>query len=182
MPINREPPITEDFPATGNSVYGCTKLMGELFVRQCEAPWIILRYAHLYGIEKRGHGLVGGFLERINRGMAPVLYGGQQSNDFTYIDDVAEANVRALEAPFDAWRQVYNIGTGEELTAQTAGEIVCDAFGYDGSMVTVGQRNVDAQRFVYDVSKADRLIGFKAKYDFRSGIARMAEIGALRVA
>ena len=118
MPIDESPPIRETFRASGNSLYGCTKYLGELLVRESDAPWMILRYAHLYGPEKRGHGLVGGFLDRIARGMAPVLYGGQQSNDFTYIADVARANLLALTASWDAWRQVYNIGTGEELTAE----------------------------------------------------------------
>ena len=92
MPINEEPPITEEFKACGNSVYGCTKFMGEEYIRKNCNPYIILRYAHLYGKEKRHHGLIGGFLARINRGLAPTLYGGKQSNDFTYIEDVARAN------------------------------------------------------------------------------------------
>src|SRR5262245_38791146 len=92
MPIHREPPITEDFPAVGNSVYGVTKNLADLMVQQARVPWIVLRYAHLYGLEKRLHGLVGGVLSRIERGLAPTLYGGQQSNDFTYIADVARAN------------------------------------------------------------------------------------------
>src|SRR5690606_14742979 len=96
MPITQTPPITEDFRACGNSVYACSKYLGELYVRASRVPWIILRYSHLYGKEKRHHGLIGGFLDRINFGMAPVLYGGKQSNDFMYIDDTARANMFAL--------------------------------------------------------------------------------------
>ena len=65
MPIQGEPPITEEFRAIGNSVYGCTKRLGEIYIQKFASPWIILRYAHLYGREKRMHGLIGGFLERI---------------------------------------------------------------------------------------------------------------------
>lgn len=173
MPIKSAPPITENFPACGNSVYGCTKYMGELHVRNSRAPWIILRYAHLYGAEKRMHGLIGGFLERINRGLAPTLYGGKQSNDFTYILDVAAANIAALTAPWDKWRQVYNIGTGEELTAEDAGRMVCDVFGYGGEIETKEQRTVDPDRFVFDCSKAHRMLGFKAQYRFRQGLEDM---------
>src|SRR3990167_8683947 len=54
MPINQTPPITEEFPAVGNSTYGCTKSMAEKYVEKC-SPHIILRYAHLYGPEKRYH-------------------------------------------------------------------------------------------------------------------------------
>lgn len=174
MPINEKPPITEKFAAKGNSVYGCTKYAGETYVRDMKlAPWIILRYAHLYGKEKRMHGLIGGFTDRIKRGLAPTLYGGKQSNDFTYIKDVARANVLALTAPWDKWNQIYNIGTGEELTAKRAGEIICKATGWKGKIEVKEQRTVDPDRFVYDVSKAEVMLGFKAVYDFEKGLKDM---------
>ena len=173
MPINRDPPITEEFPACGNSVYGCSKYVGECMVRDLASPWITLRYAHLYGKEKRQHGLIGGFLERIERGLAPTLYGGKQSNDFTYIRDVATANYLALSASWDKWNQAYNIGTGEELTARSAGESVCKIAGYKGKIETKDQRTVDPGRFVYDVSKAEKMLGFKAFYKFEDGLKDM---------
>ncbi len=173
MPIKGVPPITEDFPACGNSIYGCTKYIGELHVRDSTAPWIILRYAHLYGHEKRMHGLIGGFLDRINRGLAPTLYGGKQSNDFTYISDVAAANLAALNAPWDKWGQIYNIGTGEELTTADAGNIVCQVFGYSGAVDRVEQRTVAPDRFVFDCSKAEHMLGFKARFNFRQGLEDM---------
>lgn len=172
MPIKEKPPITEAFQACGNSVYGCTKYLGELYVKQ-STPHIILRYAHLYGFEKRMHGLIGGFLDRINRGAAPLLYGGRQSNDFTYIKDVAMANVLALEAPWDKWNQVYNVGTGEELSAEHAGRLVCEVWGYKGHIEIKEQRTVDPDRFVFDCSKAERMLGFKAEYDFKRGLEDM---------
>lgn len=175
MPIKREPPITEDFETCGNSVYGCTKALGELYV-QDHTPHIILRYAHLYGKEKRMHGLIGGFLDRINRGLAPVLYGGNQSNDFLYIKDLARANRLALEAPWDKWNQVYNIGTGEELTAEQAGFMICENFDYKGEIEKKEGRTVDPQRFVFDVSKAKTMLNFNALYDFKSGLEDMNEL------
>lgn len=164
--------ITEETPAKGNSVYGCTKYMGELYVKKT-TPHIILRYAHLYGREKRMHGLIGGFLERINRGLAPTLYGGKQSNDFTYIKDVAAANIAALTAPWDKWNQVYNIGTGEELSAEDAGKLVCKVAGYKGKIDKKEQRTVDPDRFAFDCSKAERMLGFKAAYTFEEGLKDM---------
>lgn len=172
MPISDKPPITEEFKATGNSIYGCTKYQGELYVQE-HNPHIILRYAHLYGKEKRMHGLIGGFMDRINRGLAPKLFGGKQSNDFTYIKDVAEANRLALEAPWDKWNQIYNIGTGEELSAERAGDIICKIAGYTGKIEKVAGREVDAERFVYDTTKAKVMLGFEAKYDFESGLKDM---------
>jgi len=173
MPIMGNPPITEDFPAKGNSVYACTKYMGETYVREYGTPWMILRYAHLYGKEKRFHGLIGGFLERINRGLAPTLYGGKQSNDFTYLEDVARANYLAVTAPWHSWNQVYNIGTGEEISAEEAGKLVCKLSGYAGKIEKKEGRTVDPQRFVYDVSKAERMLNFKAKFKFKDGLREM---------
>ena len=173
MPISEEPPIKETFKACGNSVYGCTTFMGEEYIRSYCNPYIILRYAHLYGKEKRYHGLIGGFLSRIERGLAPKLYGGKQSNDFTYIKDVAKANVLALTAQWDSWNQIYNVGTGEELTAQKAGDIVCRFANYNGTIDTEVQREVDPSRFVYDVSKAENMLGFKAAFSFEEGLKDM---------
>lgn len=164
--------IKEDWPAKGNSVYGCTKYAGETAIRHV-TPHIILRYAHLYGKEKRHHGLIGGFLSRINRGLSPTLYGGKQSNDFTYVTDVARANVKALLAPWDAWNQTYNIGTGEELTAEQAGEIICKFAKYKGEIEKKEGRTVDPERFLFDCSKAERMLNFKASYTFEKGLEDM---------
>lgn len=165
--------IKEDWPAKGNSVYGSSKFAGECYVREC-TPHIILRYAHLYGKEKRMHGLIGGFTERIQRGLAPTLYGGKQSNDFTYIKDIARANYIALTAPWDKWNQAYNIGTGEELTAEQAGKDICKALGWPEDKVEIKEaRTVDPERFWFDCSKADRMLGFKAEYSFAKGLEDM---------
>jgi len=172
MPINQEPPITEEFPTIGNSTYGCTKSMAEKYVEK-HTPYITLRYAHLYGKEKRYHGLIGGFLSRIQFGLVPVLYGGKQSNDFTYIKDVAEANYLAITAPWDKWNQAYNIGTGEELTAEEAGRLICKIANYKGKIEKRKQRTVDPLRFVFDCSKAEKMLGFKAKYNFEAGLKEM---------
>ena len=177
MPIKREPPITEEFEAYGNSVYGCTKYMGETYIRE-NNPYIILRYAHLLGADKRFHGLIGGFLDRINRGLAPTLYNGKQSNDFTYINDVAQANLLALTAPWDVWNNVFNIGTGEELTAEEAGNIVCEVFDYKGEIDKRPGREVDPLRFVYNINKAKALLGYKPKYNFRESLLDMKRVMA----
>lgn len=173
IPAHLPPPLTEEFPAKGNSVYGCTKYMGEIYIRNSRIPWIVLRYAHLYGKEKRMHGLIGGYLDRIKRGLAPTLYGGKQSNDFTYILDVARANLLALTAPWDKWNQVYNIGTGEELTAEDAGNIICKITGWKGKVEKKAQREVDPGRFVYDCTKAETMLNFKAAFSFKEGLEHM---------
>lgn len=173
MPISGTPPITEEFKTAGNSIYGCTKLFGEEYIKDQSSIWIILRYSHLYGKDKRYHGLIGGFLNKIETFMKPQLHGGKQSNDFMYVKDVARANYCAVTATPDNWRQVYNIGTGEELTAEAAGKIICDKAGYDGDIEITEARGVDPERFVFSTFKAENMIGFKAEYDFADGLADM---------
>ena len=184
MPILEEPPITEEFKCSGNSVYACTKYQGEIYIKECSAPWIILRYAHLYGREKRMHGLIGGYIDRLKFGMAPQLYGGKQSNDFCYIKDVARANLLALIASADKWRQIYNIGTGEELSAEEAGELVIETYNkafpakkFIGKVEKHEGRTVDPSRFVYDVAKAERMLGFKYEYSYEKGLEDMFKGG-----
>lgn len=173
MPISGVPPITEEFRAIGNSEYGTDKRKGELYIQKHAHPWIILRYAHLYGKEKRYHGLIGGFLARIEKGAAPTLYGGQQSNDFTYIKDVARANYLAITATWDKWNNIFNIGTGEEISAEDAGDLICKMTGYKGNIERKEMRGVDPIRFVFDCSKAERMLGFKAEFSFEKGLKDM---------
>lgn len=172
MPITQEPPITEDFQTRGNSVYGCSKAVAEKYIQECN-PYIILRYAHLYGKEKFRHGLIGGFMSRIERGLAPTLYGGEQSNSFLYVKDVATANYLALTAPWSKWNEVYNIGSSEELTARQAGEIICKKLGWEGEIKVEKRRIVDPIRFYYDNTKAKDVLGFNPKYCFEDGLDDM---------
>jgi UDP-glucose 4-epimerase len=174
MPLRSPMPITEDYPVGGNSIYGCSKAIAEKYVQRMKTPWMILRYGHLYGAEKRGHGLIGGFLDAIQAGRNPKLFGGNQTNDFMYIDDVARANLYALEPPTrEAWKQAYNIGTGVEISAVDAGAEVCRVFRYLGAVDVVDQRSVDPNRFVLDCQKAKRLLGFEAQYAFGDGLLAM---------
>ena len=173
MPIEQEPPITEDFICRGNSVYACCKYLGELMIKkECKTtPYLILRYAHLFGEGKVGHGAIGGFIDRMNRGLLPVLYGGIQSNDFTYIKDVVDANIRALECEKECFNQAYNIGTSQEMTTEEVFKILSELFNYHKEFERLPPRSVDPLRFVFDVSKAERELGFKAKFNFREGMA-----------
>lgn len=173
MPVEREMPLTEDFPGRGNSVYGCSKYLGECYVRRYANPWIILRYGHLYGKDKRYHGLIGGFLAKIAVNQSPILFGGGQTNDFAYVKDIAGANLKALTSPWDNWNTDYNIGTGEEISALEAGKIICELMGYQGEIDIRKGREVDPQRFVYNINKAKYMLGFTPAFPFREGLMDM---------
>lgn len=174
MPLDGyETPYKEDIPARGNSVYGTSKAIGEYYIQKYAHPHIILRYSHLYGKEKRGHGLVGGFIDRIQRGLEPRLMGGLQTNDFLYVKDVAVANKIALEASWDKWNNIYHIGTGHELSAKEAGEAVCKVMKYEGKVEVKEPRTVDPGRFCFDITKAKDMLGFESTFSFEEGLEDM---------
>lgn len=168
IPIEKEPPITEDFPVRGNSVYACSKCTAEKIVQEYSTPWVILRYAHLYGEGKIGHGAIGGFIDKMNKGLAPVIYGGKQSNDFCFYKDVVQANLLALET--ENVNEAYNIGTGTELTTIKVFEIMRKFFKYDKEFEVKEGRIVDPPRFVYNISKARKLLGYNPQYSFEAGL------------
>lgn len=171
MPVGYAP-INEHHPIEGNSDYGYTKRMAEeAFKIFCSIPWVILRYAHLYGPEKIGHGAVGGFVDRIKRGVAPVIMGGRQQNDFTAVADVVQANLLALET--EHVNECYNIGTGIPLSTKEAFEIMAEVWGYEGDFEYQPPREVDPPSMAYDISKARRLLGYDPKYDFKAGLKEM---------
>lgn len=168
MPIEQEPPIREDFRVRGNSLYGCTKHLGELAIKRAKVPYIILRYAHLYGEGRLGQGAIGRFISRMERGLAPILYGGKQSSDFTYIKDVVQANILALKS--DKLNEIYNIGTGEELTTEDVFNQLQKFFNYDKEFKRLPLRTFDPKRFVYDISKAKKLLNYNPQYRFEAGM------------
>jgi UDP-glucose 4-epimerase len=173
MPLNDyEAPYTEEIFARGNSVYGCTKAIAEYIVRE-HTPHIVLRYGHIYGKEKRGHGLIGGFWQRIERGLRPQLYGGDQTNDFVYIKDIAQANLLALTASWDKYNQIYNVGSGEELSAEQAGNMVCEVTGWKGGVEKKAVRTVDASRFSFDITKIKTWLKYEPEWNFKKGLEDM---------
>lgn len=172
MPIDTEMPITEGFRVSGNSVYACSKRMAENIIEQdCKVPWIILRYGHLYGEGKIGHGAIGGFIDKMRKNEAPLLFGGSQTNDFGYALDIVQANVKALFCNESALNNIYNIGTGIELSTKDVFDILADFFNYHKPYEYKPLRSVDPPRFVYDISKAQKLLDYDPRYTFKAGIA-----------
>jgi len=171
-----ESPYKEDIPARGNSPYGCTKAIAEFYVKE-HTPHIILRYAHIYGIGKERHGLIGGFYDRIKRGLEPTLFGGLQQNDFTYISDIVQANYLALTAPWSSFNQTYHIGTGVQLTAKEAGDVICKVLGYGGEIDIKPARGVDPADFCFDITKAKTMLGYEPKFTFKQGLEDMIKKG-----
>ena len=114
-----EVPMDESHPFNNRNFYGATKISGEAmcraFCERYELSFVGLRYMNVYGPRQDQRGAYTGaiptFLNRIDANQPPVVHGdGSQAYDFIYVQDVARANLHALQAKTSD--RFYNIGTG----------------------------------------------------------------------
>jgi UDP-glucose 4-epimerase len=166
-------PITEHHPIVGNSHYGRSKALGEQMAALHDVPFVTLRYGHLYGTNKKTGGLIDNFLNRMARGAKPLLYGGWQSADFCYIQDVVQANLQALETEHTG--EIFNIGSGEETAVKDVHQLLVELTGYSGEIVQEQLRAVDAPRFVFSIKKAKRLLGYNPEWSLTEGLKDLIE-------
>ena len=162
-------PVDEHHAVQGNSHYAYAKLASERCAQlQHAVPWVILRYAHLYGPLKWHGGLIDVFLERIRRGEQPIMYGGRQSNDFLYVKDVAEANLLALTTRHV--NEVYNIGSGQSVTTEEVMGLMRLLTEYEGKLDKRPIRAVDAPDFTFNIDKAQRMLGYHPEWELADGL------------
>lgn len=172
-------PITEWHSLFGNSVYGHSKALGEeMYYRYAQGniPFMILRYGHLYGNGKTVGG-IHNFIHNLKLGKPATIFGGKQTNDYTYVKDIATANLLAIEYERDFERIVLNIGTGVETCIMDTYYAVEDALNINNITPEIlPPRGVDPKRFVMDVDKAEKILCFRAKYkDIKKGIKDMVK-------
>jgi len=123
-------PIDENHPLNPKNLYGSSKLMGEMLVKQYYSdysiPYAILRYFNVYGPRMRPGpyaGVVLRFIEALLGGSPPTIYGdGEQTRDFVYVGDVARANLLALRAGRVG---SFNIGSGRSVSVNQLLETLC---------------------------------------------------------
>ena len=122
-------------------------------------------------------GVLAIFSSRIANGQSPMVFeDGQQRRDFIHVADVAQAFVLALESSA-ADGQVFNIGSGDEMTVNEVAKAVARAMGR-GEMepeVTGKMRIGDIRHCIPDITKAQDVLGYQPKQDFHEGLVELAE-------
>jgi UDP-glucose 4-epimerase len=110
-------------------------------------------------------------------GEAPTIFGdGEQSRDFTYIDNVVHANLLAADAPAEKVAgQMMNVATGSRCTLNETFRILRELIGYDGEPVYGEPRSGDIRDSLADISRAVELLGYRSIVDFREGLRRTVE-------
>jgi nucleoside-diphosphate-sugar epimerase len=167
-------PMREDALPKPLSPYGVSKLSAEhlcyLYWKNYGVPTIALRYFTVYGPRQRPDMAFHRFLRFLLEGRPIPIYGdGQQTRDFTFIDDIVEANFLASQAPIVG--EAFNIGGGTTI-ALTDAIGVCEAVS--GKRAKLDIRPVekgDVRQTLADVSRARQHLGYQPKVRLDEGLA-----------
>ncbi len=161
------------------SPYAVTKRVGEeygkLYKRLYGLDTYGMRYFNVFGRRQDPDGeyaaVIPRFIRQLLQGEAPTINGdGRQSRDFTYIDNVIEANLKAALAPSGAAGEVYNIAYGGREYLIDIYYDLCRALGIEREPAFGPDRAGDIKHSNADISKARKLLGYDPEYDFAEGI------------
>ena len=171
-------PKTEDMLPTPLSPYAVQKLMGEYYCKVFYDCWgletLSLRYFNVFGSRQdpasQYAAAIPAFVTAILKDEPPTIYGdGEQTRDFTHIDNVVHANLLAADAA-ETHGEVINIACGERVSIN---QIIAQINRLLGKSVTpnyVEPRAGDVKHSLADIGLARKVIGFEAKIDFDEGL------------
>ncbi len=161
------------------SPYALTKRVceeyGKLYFKLYGLDTYGLRYFNVFGRRQDPNGayaaVIPKFIKQLLDGDTPTINGdGKQSRDFTYIENVIEANLKACKAPHEAAGQAYNVAAGGREFLIDMYYRLTEALGKDVEPIFGPDRPGDIKHSNADISKAKELLGYHPEYDFERGI------------
>lgn len=176
-------PKVETMPPAPISPYGVGKLLGEQYCRVWTRVFglecVALRYFNVFGPRQSPQSeyaaVIPRFVTRMQEGQAPHIFGdGKQTRDFCYIDNVVEANLKALTAP-NAAGNVYNVACGAHYSLL---DVVAAINGILGTQIAATHgpaRTGDIRDSHADIGAARRDLGYTAAVGFHAGLRRALE-------
>jgi UDP-glucose 4-epimerase len=175
-------PIHEEEGLRPLNPYAASKLSAEnyciAFYESFDLPVTIVRYSNVYGIKQSPTnpycGVISKFLDSISKGKPPRIHGdGEQTRDFTYIDDVVSATILSAISPKTVG-EVFNLGSGKETSViKLAQKVISIANGHNGHMepVFIDRRDIDnVRRRVLNIEKIRKTLHWVPKTSLESGI------------
>ena len=175
-------PKQEQMQPSPISPYAVTKLAGELYMQSFARVYgletVVIRYFNVFGPyqDPTSHysGILAIFTMKMLAGEIPTIYGdGEQSRDFTFIQNVVHGNLLASEAPAERVSgKVFNIATGNRVTLNQTVEILRRATGYTGEVRYAAERSGDVKHSLADISRAKESFGYEPLVNFNEGIER----------
>ena len=173
-------PKIETMLAEPLSPYAAAKLAGEYYCKVFYTVFgletISLRYFNIFGPYQdptsQYAAAIPAFVTAILKDEPPTVYGdGQQSRDFTYVDNVVEANLLAARAK-QTKGEVVNIACGERITINSVIDLVNELLGKDIEPAYAALRPGDVKHSLADISLAQKVIGYKPVVDFGAGLEK----------
>ena len=168
-------PKREDMPPNPLSPYALTKFTSEYYCRIfCQIyglATVCLRYFNVYGPrqdpQSQYAAVISAFISRISQDLPPVIFGdGEQSRDFTFIQDVVQANILVAENNAEG---IYNIGGGKNISLNQLVEIILAIMQKKLKPVYQQPRQGDVRHSLADISKARRF-GYKSERTLEEGL------------
>jgi nucleoside-diphosphate-sugar epimerase len=165
------------------SPYALAKVAGEYYCRVFTTIYgletVALRFFNIFGPRQNPDspytGVLSKFIPAYERGKTPVIFGdGEQSRDFTYVDNVVDATLRACTAPA-APGKVINVGVGRSYTLNQTITILNHIFGQNVEPRYVDARPGDARHSLADISLARKVLGYEPLVSFEEGLRRTVE-------
>ena len=164
------------------SPYAVAKLASEhymtSFYRCYGLETICLRYFNIFGPRQDPtsaySGVLARFITQMLRGEQPTIFGdGEQSRDFTYIENAVSANLLAREAPgAEAAGNVFNIASGARITLNHTCDLLKRITSYAGSVAHGLERAGDIKHSLADISRAEQALGYRPIVHFEDGLRR----------
>ncbi|MCX7765262.1 MAG: GDP-mannose 4,6-dehydratase [Candidatus Sumerlaeia bacterium] len=166
-------PMREDHPTHPISPYGVSKLAAEhlcyLYWKNYDVRTISLRYFTVYGPRQRPDMAFHRFIKAMLKNEEITIYGtGQQTRDFTFIDDAVAANLRALES--EKWGKVYNIGGGSRVTLSEVVKLLEQLMGKTARVKYSEAQHGDVTHTYADTTLARVELGFTPKANLAQGL------------
>jgi nucleoside-diphosphate-sugar epimerase len=170
-----ELPMRETSLTRPVSPYGVTKLAAEnlcyLYWKNYSLPVVSLRYFTVYGPRQRPDMAINKFVDAISNGQEVTIYGdGTQTRDFTYVEDVVNANI--LSAECTCVGETFNIGGGNRISVNDLIRKMESAIGKAAKVRYVHKQKGDADNTLADAGKAKNILHWASGIDISKGLVR----------